>query len=78
VFLIVSCIFFIDFQILCSGPTNISKYSLDIRRQRNAKDGTLPPEVVERNGAEGSMTLAEATQLAMFDDDDLDRFIREL
>jgi hypothetical protein len=63
---------------LASGPTNISKYSLDIRRQRNAKDGTLPPEVTGGNATEGSMTLAEATQLAMFDDDDLDRFIREL
>lgn len=29
-------------------------------------------------GAGEQMTLAEAAQLAMFDDDDLDRFIREL
>ncbi len=73
---------------MSSGPTNISKFSLDIRRQRNAKDGTVPAEngggvSVTALGAAGGgggdqMTLAEAAQLAMFDDDDLDRFIREL
>ncbi len=64
-------------QVLASGPTNISKYSLDIRRQRNTRDGTAPAEVLVTSAA-AEMTLAEATQLAMFDDDDLERFIREL
>lgn len=63
---------------LSSGATNISRYSLDIRRQRNANNGEAPTDVTTAAMAPTEMTLAEAQQLAMFDDDDLERFIREL
>jgi len=62
-----------DFQVLKSGPTNISRFSLDlIRRQRN-NTKEVPTVAVE------DVVTTEATQqLLFYTDEELEKLLNDI
>ncbi|RYH13661.1 hypothetical protein EON65_35095 [archaeon] len=63
-------------KVLSSGSTNISRMSLDlIRRQRSSRGGNEPSDAP--TGIE-EVDMAEMAQLAMYDDEEIDRFLADL